>query len=233
MFSMGEWWFWESICFMAGMLGNLQLATHTIGYAMIPLGFMVPLAMGIAVSARIGMLLASRRVKMARALTRLTESIFIVVCACYSFGFYQARGWIIMQFTADPQVSARADAIWPWVCSFIFFDGFMGLQQGFLKALGLQARMMWVYLVWLWMAGQPIAYYVAFEMRGLAPQWCVAVDIPADPEPPIPRDTQVAGARDGDLALCGLWQVCSLRKDDFLLKNDGVRLNVMVLYACR
>ena len=33
--SMGEWWFWESIAFMAGELGRLQLATHTIGYAMI------------------------------------------------------------------------------------------------------------------------------------------------------------------------------------------------------
>eukprot|EP01048_Picozoa_sp_COSAG05_P005229 COSAG05_NODE_305_length_11703_cov_15.056705_1_plen_613_part_00 len=233
--SMGEWWFWESIAFMAGELGELQLATHTIGYAMIPLAFMVPLAVSIAVSARIGLLLSAQRVAMARALTRLIQTLFLLVCAAYSAGFYHARHWIISGFTSDAEVIARSDALWPWVVSFIFFDGIMGVQQGFLRALGLQQRMMWVFFGWLWLVGLPAAFLIAFESHGLLPTWCTAIEI-ASLEPSgagtvsgavaggggsgsgAGRDAVTAGGgafaesmsgdvQEGDRALCGLWQM--------------------------
>ena len=194
---------------------------------------MVPLAVSIAVSARIGLLLSTQRVAMARALTRLIQTLFLVVCAAYSAGFYHARHWIISGFTSDTDVIARSEALWPWVVSFIFFDGIMGVQQGFLRALGLQQRMMWVFFGWLWLAGLPAAFLIAFESHGLLPTWCTPIQL-TSLEPSgngvvssdggsggsgaggaaigagggALVDSSISGGlQEDDSALCGLWQM--------------------------
>ena len=40
---LSEWWFWETICFVAGSFGTVAFCAHTIAYNIIPLAFMIPL----------------------------------------------------------------------------------------------------------------------------------------------------------------------------------------------
>jgi Na+-driven multidrug efflux pump len=41
--SLSEWWFWETMCFVAGTFGTVAFCAHSIAYNLIPLLFMIPL----------------------------------------------------------------------------------------------------------------------------------------------------------------------------------------------
>jgi Na+-driven multidrug efflux pump len=41
--SLSEWWFWETMCFVAGSFGTVAFCAHSIAYNLIPLLFMIPL----------------------------------------------------------------------------------------------------------------------------------------------------------------------------------------------
>ena len=45
-FSMAEWWFWEIVTFLTGLLGKESLAAHTICCTIMPFMFMIPLGIG-------------------------------------------------------------------------------------------------------------------------------------------------------------------------------------------
>lgn len=49
--------YWEILAFMAGRLGTVSLAAHSIAYNVTPLCFMVPLGLSIGTSIRVGTLL--------------------------------------------------------------------------------------------------------------------------------------------------------------------------------
>ena len=57
--SMSEWLYWEFICFSVGTLGVTSFAIHSIPYSLIPLHFMLPLGLSIALSVGIGHSLGS------------------------------------------------------------------------------------------------------------------------------------------------------------------------------
>jgi Na+-driven multidrug efflux pump len=147
----------------------------------------------------------AQRVAMARALARLILVGSTLVCAAYSICFFLARDHIIGAFTSDPELTRRAVALWPWVALFIFLDGVMGCQQGFLRALGLQGRMMVIYLVWLWGVGVPLAYLTAFRFGGGAPARRLC-PLPVEVGTPA---AAAADARSENAALCGLWMLMS------------------------
>merc|ERR1712242_583422 len=57
-FSMcGEWWSWEVITILVGLLGPTQLAVDVIYSTMIPMYFMIPRGFGMAGSSRVGTLI--------------------------------------------------------------------------------------------------------------------------------------------------------------------------------
>ena len=56
--TMIEWWFFfESVCFIAGSFGVVSLAVHSIPFNLMPLVFMVPLAIMIGLTVRMGHLI--------------------------------------------------------------------------------------------------------------------------------------------------------------------------------
>ena len=48
--TVSEWVFWEVICFRAGVFGSQSLAVHAVAYNVIPITFMMPFGLSIAVS---------------------------------------------------------------------------------------------------------------------------------------------------------------------------------------
>ena len=154
--SLTEWLFWESICFRTGVLGPMPLAIHGVAYSTVPLLFMIPLGLSIALSNGVGNALGEGNVQSARRLALLTFPFAIVVALSYASPFYLFREHIIRLYTSDQEVIDGALSLWPWVCLSLFLFAVYGIALGLLRGLGLQRRSAACILLSLWCIGFPM-----------------------------------------------------------------------------
>ena len=67
---MSEWWFWEASAFMAGRLGTIPLAAHSVAYNVVPMCFMIPLGFSFGCTTRVGTLLGNGQPSVAQEVTK-------------------------------------------------------------------------------------------------------------------------------------------------------------------
>lgn len=158
-FALSEWWYWESIGFVAGRLGVLSLCVHSIINQLIPLVYMIPLGVSIGLSVRIGQLLPVDVTK-AQILAFYTMIFVIIAAFVVMSNLSYHRVWIISLFTTDEDVINGCEQIWGTVCSYILSSYIFCLSSGIMRALGLQWMMGKTILLVLWCFSLPsIIYY--------------------------------------------------------------------------
>lgn len=161
-----EWWFWEAIAFVAGKLGVLPLAVHSVAYQLVPLAFMLPLGISIGMTVRIGALLSKKNVSGAKRLVRLGTIFVACLAALVALIIYCFRDGIIRLFTNDEKVVQGCKTIWPYLCVFIFLDYGYCINYGILKALGKQWLCCGIIMLNLWIIAFPTTLYVAVIKNG-------------------------------------------------------------------
>ena len=170
-----EWWYWECVCILAGDLGELELASHTIAYNVVPLAFMLPLGLAIAVTTRVGNLLAQGKLASARMVSYF--ALFgAVISGMVSFSVsYFAREQIISAFAGDDkEVYDMTEKIWMYVCIFVVVDAFNGTIAGVYRGLAAQFHLSAVMFTFLWAIGIPSMYLWSFTYgHGLVGIWQV------------------------------------------------------------
>lgn len=169
MLSMSEWWFWEVVACVAGLMGTEALAAHSIAYALVPCLVMVPLGVSIAISVRVGTLLGEGEAAKAKAVASLGLAAGMFLVCTYALMVFSCPEHIINQFAPvdkSREVHALTRSIWNWVSCFLLLDGLMILQSGVLRGLGLQLRMSIATFLALWAIGLPAAWLVAITHRG-------------------------------------------------------------------
>jgi multidrug resistance protein, MATE family len=164
-FSLSEWWFWETVCFIVGTFGIVPLCVHTIAYNLVPLLFMVPLGISIGLTVRMGNVLA-KDVLRAKQMAIWCMALTIVVASIICGFLYYLRGPIVLLFSRDPAVLDGCEAIWHKVCIYVWFDLVFATQSGILRALGMQWRMAAIMFVSLWCATLPTIWYCAIHKSG-------------------------------------------------------------------
>lgn len=158
-FALSEWWYWESICFVAGRLGVLSLCVHSVTYQLIPLIYMIPLGFSIGLSVRMGQLLPVN-VDKAKLLAVYTMALVSILALAVTCILYFNQLWIVSLFTTDQDVMKGCSAIWPHVCTYILGLYIFCLNSGILRALGLQFRMGITIILVLWCFSLPCILYV-------------------------------------------------------------------------
>lgn len=167
-----EWWLWEVVAFMAGVLGAAPLAAHGVAYNILPLAFMFPLGVSIGLTVRVASLLGEGRVAMAHRITKWASLAAFGIITTYAFIIFLARDAIIVWFSTDAGVVENCRLIWGSMCIFIVVDGMWGVQKGPIVALGLQMRLTIATVASLWCLGLPLMWYLAFrEGKGLLGLW--------------------------------------------------------------
>lgn len=171
--SLSEWWFWETICFIAGRFGIVPLCVHTIAYQLIPVLFMVPLGMSIGMSVRMGSIL-SKDVRKAKRIAAWCVVFTSVLGGLIAMLVHFLRGWIVNLFTSDPEVIEGCERIWHFVCFHIFLIFVYGINSGVLRALGLQWRMAATIICVLWCTTLPVIIHVCINRGGgLVALWAI------------------------------------------------------------
>lgn len=161
--SMSEWWFWEATCFLAGKIGTLALAAHSIAYSLVPVLYMFPLGVAIPLAARVANLLGEDRPSAAWLFSRVGICIGTILSSFLAAVIWLTERWIIHLFTSDLEVIELCIRMWPWLTSFLVLDGLFCMQESLPRALGMQLHLGFVTIVSLWVVGIPAMYWVAIS----------------------------------------------------------------------
>jgi len=157
---------------LAGRLGAVALAAHTIVLNMAALSFMLPLGISQGAVTRVGNLLG----RGARA--RATRSAWVAVAmgasvmAAAGVLFVTLRHALPALYTPAVEVVALAAAILPIAALFQVFDGIQVVGCGILRGMGRTRPAAWFNLVGYWLIGLPFgAWFGLSKGAGLAGIW--------------------------------------------------------------
>jgi MATE family multidrug resistance protein len=164
---------------MIGKLGATELASHQIALNTAGFTYMVPLGIGSAAAVRVGQALGRRDPHAASRAgwTALTlGSAFMMFTA---LAFWLAPQYIVRIYSADPAV-IRASSNLLFVAAFFqLFDGLQAVATGALRGAGDTRTPMICSVLFYWLVGLPLGYYLCFGRgRGASGVWiglCVAL----------------------------------------------------------
>jgi len=157
--ALSEWVFWEVICFRCGTLGTTALAIHSVAYTIVPLAFMVPLGLSMALSMGVGNAIGEGNVQHARRIAFFAFMTGVFLAVCTGITAYLLRTPFILAFTDDEDVIAGARQIWP-IVSLVMMpcDAVFAIAGGLLRGLGLNRRSAASVVVALWCVGLPLVF---------------------------------------------------------------------------
>ncbi|MBD8049050.1 MATE family efflux transporter [Limnohabitans radicicola] len=148
-------------------LGASALASHQIAANMAGVLYMIPLALGIASSARTGYWLGANQPQRAREAARTGLTLAAGMALVSACALWLAREPLAQLFTADPSV-ALAAAVWlGWVAAYHLTDAVQTVCVFLLRCYRITLAPLLIYTVMLWGVGLFGGYLLAY--RGLGP----------------------------------------------------------------
>jgi len=159
----GEWWSWEVITLIVGLLGPTQLAADVIYSAMIPMYFMIPLGIGLAGASRVGALIGENRHRLAKQLGDAILSFTLFVASSLAAVSFLLREYIPRMFSKDQAVIDIAVKLSPSFCAFIVCHGLQGSFLGILRGIKRQGKSVYAVLIGPWLISIPLSCLLAFQ----------------------------------------------------------------------
>jgi len=157
---------------LAGRLGSVALAAHTIVLNMAALSFMLPLGVSQGAVTRVGNLLGRRDGPGARRAAWISIGLGAGVMAASALIFVSLRFVLPSLYTPARDVVALAAAILPIAAVFQVFDGVQVVGCGVLRGMGRTRPAAWFNLVGYWFIGLPFGAFFGLSMGwGLAGIW--------------------------------------------------------------
>ena len=167
-----EMWAFSAAALIAGRLGAVPLAAHTIALNMAALAFMLPLGLSQGTATRVGNLIGARQPDAAQRAAWVSLGMGAGVMSISAALFVTARSVLPRIYTADAEVIAACAAILPIAAAFQIFDGTQVVGCGILRGMGRTRPAMVFNLVSYWVLALPIGAWLALSRGfGLAGIW--------------------------------------------------------------
>lgn len=150
-------------------LGNLSAASHQIASNLAAVLYMVPLALGIATSARVSYWLgAGQRAEARRAaLLGLGAAGTLAICLITMMTLF-ARP-LVSLYVDEPAIVMTASALLAWVAIYHLGDALQAVSVFVLRSYRIVLVPLLIYCVLLWGGGLAGGYYLAFHGLGSWP----------------------------------------------------------------
>jgi MATE family multidrug resistance protein len=149
---------------MAGWLGAVPLAAHTIALNLASLSFMLPLGISQGAVTRVGNLLGAGRPRDAERAAWVAIAFGASIMGCCGAGFLILRHALPELYTTDVAVVAVAASVLPIAAAFQVFDGTQVVCCGVLRGMGRTRPAAWFNFLGYWLLGLPIGGWLAFRM---------------------------------------------------------------------
>jgi len=167
-----EIWAFSGAALLAGRLGVVALAAHTIALNMAALTFMVPLGISQGTTTRVGNLIGAGEPRHSQRSAWIALGMGAAVMAAAAFCFVVFRAWLPRIYTSDPDVIALCASILPIAAAFQVFDGVQVVGCGVLRGTGRTRPAAVFNGIGYWVLGLPGGAWLAFVGGwGLAGIW--------------------------------------------------------------
>jgi len=167
-----ESWAFCITTFLAGLLGDEELASHGIVLKMAALSFMVPLGISMATVARVGNLIGAGDRPGAQRAAWVALAMGGGCMLVFALAFTILRAGIPALFAREADVIALAAAVFPVVATFQFFDGVQVVGGAVLRAMGRPVPAAIFNLVGYYACAIPLGAWLAFGAgMGLVGLW--------------------------------------------------------------
>jgi len=167
-----EMWAFQAATLFAGLLGEVELAAHTIVINLASLSFMVPLGVGIAAVTRVGNLIGAGDRRGAQRAAWVALGVGAGVMAVSAIAFVLLRDELPAWYNDDPEVVAMAAVLLPIAGAFQIFDGIQVVGGGILRGMGRTRPAAVFNLLGYYALGLPVGWWLAFETdMGVAGIW--------------------------------------------------------------
>ncbi|CAL8353428.1 unnamed protein product [Lota lota] len=164
-----EWWIYESGGFLAGLLGDNELAAQHVIMMVSFITYMVPLGIQAAACVRVGNALGAGDTAGAILSSKVALSLAGGLAVVECLALASARSVIGLIFTSDEKVVALVSHLMSVYCVVPLFDSLVCVSSGILLGSGRQKIAAVANLIGYYCIGLPLAVTLMFvaELRGL------------------------------------------------------------------
>jgi MATE family, multidrug efflux pump len=167
-----EMWAFSAAALLAGRLGAVALAAHTVALNMAALAFMMPLGVAQGAATRVGNLIGAGDPDAAQRAAWVSIAMGAGVMTISAGLFVTLREVLPRIYTPDGAVIAACAAILPIAGAFQIFDGTQVVACGILRGMGRTRPALVFNLVSYWLLALPLGAWLAFARGwGLTGIW--------------------------------------------------------------
>ena len=154
------------ITLLLGRYGPEVVASHNIAMSVAGLVFMLPLALGIASTIRIGHRIGAGKIRAAS----VAAGVSIAACTCVALFsgllVFLTRDWLVLLYSQDPAVMALAGSLLLLVVSLQWVDNLQATALGCLRGYKDTRVPMYFALLSYWLVGLPTGSILGFGLIG-------------------------------------------------------------------
>jgi MATE family multidrug resistance protein len=157
---------------LIGKLGAVPLAGHQIALNTVSFTYMVPLGISAAAAVRVGQALGRRDTEGASRAGWTAMALGASFMTLMAIAFWTVPQYIVRIYTPATDVLRTASALLFVAAFFQLFDGLQTVATGALRGAGDTRTPMICHLIFYWLIGLPLGYYLCFRRGwGAAGLW--------------------------------------------------------------
>lgn len=162
-----EWWSFEILTIVAGLLPNSQLETSVLSVCLstTTLHYFIPHAIGASASTRVSNELGAGNPRAAKGAVRVAVIIGIAEAVIVSTLFLCFRNFIGNAYSNDKKVVDYVTDMVPLLCVSVSADSIICALSGIARGGGFQTIGAYVNLGAYYLVGAPIAYFLGFGLK--------------------------------------------------------------------
>ncbi|WIA15364.1 hypothetical protein OEZ85_002028 [Tetradesmus obliquus] len=161
-----EWWVWEVLVLMAGLLPHAETAVAVMGLStqlnLLPWVFCYSL--GTATSTRVAQALGGGSAARAERILRLACTLVFACSVLLCAGMWLLRAPLMAALTTDSKIQRELGHVLPAVVAAIICDGQVAVMTGCLRAAGRQGIAAIITFVAYWAFGLPVCWLLGFKL---------------------------------------------------------------------
>ncbi|XP_074365344.1 protein DETOXIFICATION 14-like [Apium graveolens] len=162
-----EWWAYEVVIFLAGIMRNPQLETSvlSISITVAVLHYFAPFALGVAASIRVSNELGAGNPKAVRMTVWVVMVLGIIEVSISTVVLFSIRHVLGRAFVTDDQIVDYVRRMTPFICLTMILDSIQGILSGVARGTGWQRLGAYVNLGSYYLVGVPMALLLGFRLH--------------------------------------------------------------------
>ncbi|KAL2331415.1 hypothetical protein Fmac_018996 [Flemingia macrophylla] len=160
-----EYWAFEVLVFLAGLLPNSQMTTSLIAICLNTqfIAYVIPVGLGAAASTRVSNELGAGNPERAKHAMNVTVKLAFLLSFCFALALGFGHNTWIQLFSDSSTIEEEFASVTPLLAISIVLDAVQGVMQGAARGCGWQQSAAYINLANFYLVGVPISCLLGFN----------------------------------------------------------------------